>query len=164
MWLLATCIVAPASVVDRVVAVVGDQVVLSSDIALDRDLAPRDPAPVPFWRRRGAERRQVDAAILRAAAGDVALYQPSDEAARVRLERLRATFEDRAGWVAFLDGWGLDETSMMAVLRRRMVVEAYLQRNLQSPASDPEAWNAECTKLLADLAPRVRVRWVPEVE
>ncbi|MCB9675439.1 MAG: hypothetical protein H6737_10010 [Alphaproteobacteria bacterium] len=161
MWVLASAVVAPASVVDRVVAVVGDQVVLTSDVSLDRDLSGHDPSPLPFWERGEPEQRQIDAAILRAAAGDIALYQPTDESARARLERLRATFEDRADWVRFLEGWGLDEGSMLAVLKRRMVVEAYLKRNLQSAPSDTAAWNAECAKLLADLAPRVRVRRVP---
>ncbi len=162
-WCVPT---ASASVVDRVVAVVDTEVVLTSDIQLGSELSRRDPAPVPFWVRgpaaAGAEQRQIDAAILRAAAGDVALYEPPAEAIRARLESLRGTFETRADWTRFLERWGLDETSMAAVLKRRMVVEAYLQRNLQSDPTSRPTWNAECTVLLEELRPRVRVRRVPE--
>jgi hypothetical protein len=168
LWSASTSPHARASIVDRVVAVVDTELVLDSDIQLGSELSRRDPSPVPFWRRgparAGAEQRQVDAAILRAAAGDVALYEPDAEAIRARLEALRATFESRADWTAFLTRWGLDETTMAGVLRRRMVVEAYLQRNLQSDPASDATWNAECTVLLEDLKPRIRVRRVPAPE
>ena len=156
---------AEASVVDRVVAVVDTQVVLASDIELGSELSRIDPSPVPYWTRGpavgGAEQRQIDAAILRAAAGDVALYEPEQDAIRARMEALRGRFESRADWTAFLARWGLDESTMAGVLKRRMVVEAYLQRNLQSSPSAAPTWNAECTALLEELRPRVRVRRVP---
>lgn len=64
--------------------------------------------------------------------------------------------------MALLARWGLDERGMSSVLKRRLVVEAYLSRNLRTPAGDP-TWAAECDALVAQLRARVRVRAVPEV-
>ena len=161
MWLFAHLIVCQASVVDRVIAVVADQVVLATDLSLGADLAPIDPSPLPFWRTGVAEERQIDAAILRVAAGDIALYQPSQESVRLRLEGLRTRFTDRAEWTRFLNRWGLDESTMLAVLSRRMVVESYLQRNIQADPSNVDAWDIEYQSLMTELRPRVRVRRVP---
>jgi len=161
MWLFAHLLVCQASVVDRVVAVVADQVVLATDLSLGADLAPIDPSPLPFWRSGVDEEREIDAAILRVAAGDISLYQPSPDAVRLRLERLRARFADRAEWTRFLNRWGLEESTMLAVLSRRMVVESYLRRNIQADPANIDAWRAEYKALMTELRPRIRVRRVP---
>jgi hypothetical protein len=167
MWVVGLAGVALASVVDRVVAVVGTEVVLQSDLALDDDLEGLDPSPLPFWRRGTASSRQIDAAVLRTAAGDISLYQPTDAAVDERLQGLRLAVvgpgqDGERAWMALLARWGLDERGMSSVLKRRLVVEAYLSRNLRTPAGDP-TWAAECDALVAQLRARVRVRAVPEV-
>lgn len=168
MLCLAFASAAHAEVVDRLVAVVGAELVLASDIALDAELADVDPSTLPFWRRGQPDARQIAAAVIRTAAGDIGLYRPSEEAVRERVLAVRDAFvqrhvarEGRAeDWDAFLARWGLDEETFAPILRRRLIVEAYLARNLKSSVDDP-AWGAECDALVAQLTTRVRVRIAP---
>lgn len=161
--LLCLSSVARAEVVDRVLYVVEDQVVLQSDVALDKVLNRIDTSPSPFWTRPGvdAEQQVVDAAIIRELAGDISLYQPSDDAVRARVEAMRQKFPDRASWSSFLRGWGLDEGGLAALIRRRMVVERYLARTLRADPNDKAAWWASCNALLTEVRPRMRIRHVP---
>ena len=71
-----------------------------------------------------------------------------------------ARFLDRASWQYFLGGWGMDERSFRSVIRRRMVAERYLARNLRADPADPQQWWAAATALLEDVRGRVRVRRV----
>lgn len=160
---LALAPTARAEVVDRVLYVVEDQVVLLSDVQLDKVIGPLDPSPSPFWTRPdvSGEQRVVDAAILRELAGDVGLYQPSDESVRERVEAIRMRFADAATWTAFLEVWGFDEEALGAQVRRRMVVERYLARTLRADPTDTRAFQAACDTLLAEARPRVRIRYVP---
>jgi len=162
LLLLSLCGGARAEVVDRVLFVVEDQLVLLSDVELNAAINPLDESPSPFWSRPGADPAQqvVDAAILRHLAGNVALYQPSDDEVRERTEAIRARFLDRASWQYFLGGWGMDERSFRSVIRRRMVAERYLARNLRADPADPQQWWAAATALLEDVRGRVRVRRV----
>ncbi|MCA9566655.1 MAG: hypothetical protein KC656_02390 [Myxococcales bacterium] len=157
MWLLLA--IALAGRVDRVLAVIDERVVLESDVRLDEELSVFDLSPVPFWTTGTGEERQIAAAVLDVAAGDVALYRPADAAVRNRLEALRGAFADRDAWQAFLSRWGFEESDMLGVLRQRMRVEAYLRRNIKVSPMDP-AFTTATAALLDELAPRVRVRRV----
>lgn len=161
-WLLL--LPARAGVVDRVVAVVGDQVVLASEIRLEDELAHLDASPLPFWDpdRGTALERLLDAAAIRRSASALDLYEPPDEAVRDRLEALRGRFASRADWEEFLARWGLDEPGLLAVLRRRMIVERYLLRNLQLRPDEREAWLQAAEQLLMRLRARYEVRPIPE--
>ena len=151
---------ARAEVVDRVMWVVGDELVLASDLELDAVLTVLDPTP--FWTlpRQRPEERSVEAAMLRRLAGDLPLYTPREEEVRARVERVRDQFRDRAAWEDFLGGWGLDERALATALRRRIVVERYLARNLAAPPEDTERWQAACRELLDDVRDRLRIRYV----
>lgn len=153
---------ARAEVVDRVLYVVEDQVVLLSDVQIDRVIGPLDASPSPFWTRPfvEAEQRVVDAAILRELAGDVSLYQPSDGAVGERLDAMRARFADAPAWTTFLVSWGLSEESLAGLIRRRMVVERYLARTLRADPADTRAFHEATDLLLAEARPRVRIRRV----
>ncbi len=163
-WLLAAGLAAAAPV-DRVIAVIGDQsqeVVTASDVALEAALPPGTEA-APFWNpaHGDALERLVDATLIRIAAADVGLYQPPQDAVRARVEEVHASFPSDAAWQAFLDRWGLDEAELGAVLRRRLVVERFLARNLKADPADTDAWLAEMHTTLAALALRIPVRMVP---
>jgi hypothetical protein len=154
---------AMAQVVDRVVAVVGDrgdQLVTASDIALEEALAPLDSTELPFWNQRHGDalERLEDAAMVRVAASDVALYQPAPDAVRQRVAAIRDRFPNEAAWQAWLDRWGLDEDGLAAVLKRRMVVEKFLLRNLSRSPLDEAAWLAEMHEQLAALETRIPIR------
>jgi len=161
--LLYVSSVARAEVIDRVIYVVEDQVVLQSDVDFEKVIIPLDASPSPFWDRPGIDAEQivVDAAIIRELAGDIALYQPPDDAVRARVEAMRQRFPDRASWGAFLSGRGLDEDGLRALIRRRMVVERYLARTLRADPTDKAAWWASCNALLTEVRPRMRIRYVP---
>lgn len=125
----------PALVLDRMVLVIGDRIVTESELRLEAALRAR----VAWWgppRPPGADMLQVvaDAALVRILAGDTSLYAPSDEAVRARAGQLREEWGDPEGWQAFLAEHGLDELRLLALIRGRMVVERYLQRNLSLAA------------------------------
>jgi hypothetical protein len=162
LLLFSLCGGARAEVVDRVMYVVEDQLVLQSDVLLNAAINPLEASPSPFWSRPGADpaEQMVDAAILRHLAGNVALYQPGDDEVRTRTEAIRSRFLDRASWQYFLEGWGLDERSFRSVIRRRIVVERYLTRNLRADPANPEEWWAATDALFREVRPRVRVRRV----
>lgn len=162
--LLLAPALAGAEVIDRVVVVVGDQLVLASDIRLEAELSFLDESPLPFWDPGHDDplHRLVDAAVIRSSAGELALYEPPADAVRQRLEALRLKFRDRASWEEFLGRWGLDEPALLGVLRRRMVVERFLFRNLQLPPDDRVAWLAAADQLLTQLRERYRVREIPQ--
>lgn len=124
---------------DRVVAVVGDRLVLASDVALERALSEHDPRPFPIGERadRDALEVAIDAAIIRGLAGDVTVYQPTAAQVRERLDALRETWENPGEYVRFLSAFGLDEERLSGVLYARIVVERYVQRVvvLQSQAA-----------------------------
>lgn len=161
MWWLLALGLASAEVVDRVVAVVEGLPVLASEVRLEEAIAPIDPSPVPFWTSSSDfQRTSIDAVVLRYVAADVALYQPSRDALAERVRALREAFADQAGWSVFLAAHGLDESRIEVIVRRRMIVERFLLRNVQTDPADKGSWLAESAELIAQLRPRVRIRLV----
>jgi hypothetical protein len=162
--LLLSVSLAHAEVVDRVVVEVEDQLVMASDIRLEQVLGGLDDSPSPFWdlERTDALSRLVEAAVFRELAGDVALYQPLDSEVIDRVVVIRSRFPSDASWGAFLSFWGLDEIALARILRRRMIVERFLARNLQVPSTERERWWTECAALLEQVTKRFRVREIPQ--
>jgi len=165
LLLLTLLLSAPAhsGVVDRIVVVVEDELVLQSDIQLEQTLAARDAAVSPFWAsdNGSATTRLTDAALVRAMAGGVLLYQPRDEQIDARFNLFKSTFESDEAWHGFKALWGLDDDAIRRMLTRRMVVEAYLLRNLPEDPAKSEVWLAACRALLDQVRGRYRVRIVP---
>lgn len=152
-----------AQVVDRVVAEVGEQVLLESDIQLERELSRLDRSDFLLWRPTWApaEERVVQAAVLRELAGEASVFVPSDEAVAARLEALRLRFPSREAWEAFLAARGLRESSLRAVLRRRMIAERYVERTLSVSPSDEKGWASALTDVIASA--QVKVRWIQAI-
>lgn len=164
LLLLCTLRPAHAIVFDRVVAQVQQQLVLASEVALEDELTQHDPGALPFWSRSGPPLDVlVQATVLRVAAGDVGLYQPDEADVAARLEAVRRTFEARADWEGFLNRHGLDEVRLSRVLRRRLVAERFLRRNVQASLDTPDLWVAEARAMITQLESRVRIRYVPEL-
>ena len=164
MLLLLFAVPAWASPVDRVVAVVESELVLASEVRIEAELAPLDHSTSPFWDATRSQplERLIDAAVVRIAAADVALYQPPDEDIAARREAIHIQFTDRRSWEAFLQRHGLDEDGLEVVLRRRMVVERYLSRNVLIDLQDRAAWLGAAGQLLSALRERMRVRRIDE--
>jgi len=139
------------ALVDRIVAVVGDRLVLASDVAIENEIGARDVYTVAALaeRRKDASRWLVDMAIVRALAGDVRVYEPTRQDVADALDRFAATFGDAASYRGFLDRSGLSQERLQSLLTTRLVVERYIQRNVGLGLTDDElgerydAWIAE---------------------
>lgn len=159
MWLLWSAF-AQAAIVDRVIAIVGEDPVLASEVALEIELAAVDRAPIPLWTcERPPEQIAIDAALIRGLADEVALYQPAQEAVVARTLAIRDAFGSR--WEAFLVEHGLDLPALQVIVRRRMIVERFLLRALATDPADGDAWLAAYDEILGGLRDRVRVRVIP---
>jgi hypothetical protein len=160
-WFLLSMFAARAEVLDRVVAVVGDQPVLASEVAISVELALLDPGsrlPPP---RGDPTTWAIETVVVRSLAEDVKLYDPSPREVHERVDGLRATFADRESWGRFLARHGLDETRLEPMMRRQLVVERFLLRNVQADPDDRAAWNADAEALLAALRENAAPRMVP---
>ena len=125
---------ARAEQVDRTLYIVGDRLICASDVALERDILRIDPSPIPPLARPNdrypVEERLIDAAILRARAGDSAVYQPSSSEVQRRWERFQAGWSRVEDLSRFLTAWGLTDVQMQGMLYSRMVIERYVQRHV----------------------------------
>ncbi|MCB9688478.1 MAG: hypothetical protein H6735_25805 [Alphaproteobacteria bacterium] len=159
--LLFAVLTARAEIVDRVVAVVEDQPILQSEVRLEAALA-RVPSPVPGFRALHDDPLQlaIDQTVIRITAAEISLYQPTREQVADGVSAIRASFEDDQAFATFLEDHGLDEERLATVVRRRMIVDRFLLRNLLAPPSDAAAWATECQALLDTLRPRTRIRTV----
>ena len=150
--------------VDRIVAVVGDRLVLASDVAVENEIATRNVYTLAALaeRRKDAGRWLVDMAIVRALAGDVRVYEPTRQDVADALQRFTATFADATSYRQLLDRYGLSQERLQSLLTTRLVVERYIQRNVGLGLTDEELasrydeWIAERRQQVAirDIAER----------
>lgn len=161
LWLI---LCAHAELVDRIVAVVGDEIVLASEIALEEAISRADTPAVPFWSpdHKTPFERLTEAALIRHTAGDVAIYSPSGDEIQARIELIRRHFKDRGSWTLFLERWMLDDSSLRVIVRRRMIVERYLSRNISTKTQDRNQWLLSCEHTIDGLKTSVRVRIVSD--
>lgn len=154
---------ASAGVVDRVVFVVEEELVLASEVRLEAVITGVDVAPLPFWTRAHATptERLEKAALVRALTKGMVLYDPEPSEVQARLEAIQRRIGGPEAWRAFRQLWGLDDDAARRLVRRRMLVERYLSRNLTEDPGQPEDWLAACDALLDELRPRFRVREIP---
>jgi hypothetical protein len=165
-WLtfLGLALPAYAGVVDRVVVIVDDELVLASDMELEAVLSGLDRSPSPFWTRAHGtpQERLTEAAIVRILAAGVSLFDPPADEVAARVTRLRERLGDNQSWNIFLALWGLDDAAVARLIRRRMVVERYLARNIAEDPNDVEKWLSACHELLAEVRQRLTVREVAQ--
>jgi hypothetical protein len=164
LWLAAS---GPArgEPVDRILYVVDDRLVTSSDLVLEQVLSEHDPGPI--HRLRGPEPDLevilVDMAVVRALAGDVALYHPTERAVRERLESVRSSWVDPAGYQRFLATTGLDEPELSGILFSRMVVEQYLLRSLGTDSSSSSEAKDRYSDWIREKRRSAKIRAVEEL-
>jgi len=149
-------------VVDRVVLVVDEELVLASEIDLERQLSAIDRPPVPFWSPEHATpaARLEKAAILRLLAAGVALYDPLPAEIDARITVLQEGAGGAEAWSSLQQRWGLDARATAALVKRRMVVERYLLRNLTEDPTRATEWVAAADALLSEVRPRFRIRQI----
>ncbi len=158
----ALILVAHASIVDRIEAVVGQRIVTASDIAFESEFDPHDQSPVPTLERPdyGLRERLVDFAAIRSLAGDIEVFRPSPTEVMDRWERFRATWDPPETYTAFLRRWGMDDDALRGFLYSRLVVERYVTRNLAvRSARDLDATIDPYPAWTAELRARTRIRF-----
>ncbi len=155
--------IALAAPADRVVAVVEEELVLATELDLNAAMAIHDPQALVLWSdpARSDSERLIDAAVLRAAAGDVSVYTPSDLDVSERVASIRATFDSTAAADAFFARWGLSDSALDQWAQRRLVVERFALRNIRVPPAD-DAWRGELDTLLTTLRAGSRIRTIRE--
>ncbi len=148
-------------VVDRIVAVVGERLVLQSEVELEEVLGPLEGSSVVLLMGDSADPLQVviDRAIIRGLAGTAAIYIPTDADIRARVAQIRANFPDDAGWERFLQRHGLEGDRLTSMLYSRLVVDRYILRNVQS-ASNPTTYS----EWIAQHRARIPIRMVPRIQ
>lgn len=121
-------------IADRIVAVVGDRLVLASDVALEAALAPFERTPVARLMNASTDPQQaaIDRAIVRGLAGNAAIYVPTDDEILTRERQLRAAFSDETGWMLFRQTHGLQNERLQSHLYSRLVVDRYILRNVKT--------------------------------
>jgi len=160
LLVLLLALPARAGVVDRVVVVVEEEIILASDVRIERMLTGLDPAVLPFWSLDHAtsQERLVMAALVRSLAAGVLLYEPEPGAVAARVGAIRARLGP--SWQDWQRLTGLDDEAVVRLVRRRMVVEAYLSRNVLEDPADRERWLQACHELLDEVRGRFTVRFV----
>jgi hypothetical protein len=163
LLLLLRIVTAHAGVVDRIIIVVDEELVLASDERIEAVITGLDAAPLPFWTRGHATplERLEKAAMVRSLAAGVAVYEPDPAEVAARLAALQTRVGGPEAWAAFQRLWGLDDRAALRLVRRRMVVERYLSRNLTEDPARRDEWLAACDALLEELRPRFRIRHIP---
>jgi len=148
--------------IDHIALVVGERVVLGSDLAVEERLAQMDPIPIPALQRRRAASREewlIDAAVIRGLAGSTSVYTPSPADVALRVERVRAQMPDEGAWFVFLATAGLTADTFASLIYTRLVVERYVQRNagVLALGDGPEADEAYAA-WVSGLRARVAIR------
>src|SRR3954463_1411901 len=125
---------ARAEVIDRVLAVVGGQLITLSDVTAARDLrlGPPEQKPGPI---RAILSKLIDRELVLAEVERYAPPEPTAEAVDVEVRRVRARFESSAAFESALARSGIDEKHLRETLRQDLRIRAYLDQRF-SAASD----------------------------
>lgn len=164
-WLLFSLALGGTS--DRILYAVGDRLVTVSDREFETELARFDPGMPPPFRDPDypIDARLVDMAVVRALAGDGAVYQPRPAELRARWERVRDAWPSQDAYAAFLSRWGIDDERLQAMLYSRMVVEKYVYRNVglavAASGGGDEAYRDAYQRWILDQRARAVVRVAP---
>ncbi len=160
---------APASPerIDRVIVVVGTEVITASDLQLSIALDERDTPPIGLDSALAEDslERLIDRAILRGLAGKVGVYQPYEADVRSRLDALKTTWADISDYKRFLMLNGLNEARLLKRISQRMITERYIRRNLPNlDRAEAGTEKEEAQAWMGKLRGSVTIRYVHKAE
>jgi len=129
--LLAGTAVASAETIDRVLAVVGGQLITLSDVTAARDLglqsAEGSADPV-----RGILSKLIDRELIVAEVDRYAPPEPTADAIDREVERIRTRLASAEAFAATLERSGVDETHLREIVRQDLRIRAYLDQRFAS--------------------------------
>lgn len=122
-----------AETLDRVLAVVGTELITLTDVSAARDfglvIVPRD-APDPI---RTALSQLIDRELMLAEVDRYAPPEPTADAVSESLRIVRARFPDDPAYQAALARSGIDESRLRDILRQNLRISAYLNQRFIVP-------------------------------
>jgi hypothetical protein len=146
--------------------VVGDRLILESEVELEEQVRAKFPAlspPVP----PGTSTLQVlaDAAIVRGLAGNTELYRPTTDQVRARQEAIRLSFGDPNDWSQFISAFGLNDERFASFVTGRLIVERYIQRNvaLAGRGETEQQFSDRYSNWIVEQRKRVAIRLVSPI-
>jgi hypothetical protein len=120
-----------AEVIDRVLAVVGGQLIMLTDVIAARDLqlVPVDAGPDAT---RAILTRLIDRELVLAEVDRYAPPEPTADAVDAEVARVRARFESTAAFETGLARSGFDEQHLRETLRQDLRIRAYLEQRFSA--------------------------------
>ncbi|GEM_PF-7118545 len=142
--LLALAVPAQAELVDRIVSVVGDDVVTLTELGRETELSARDVSPLPpFEDQEDVLGLYEDYRVILAQLADASFYRPERRVLDARLQSFRDSFVPSSEYLAFKERWGASEATLETLFSNRLVAEAYIAREVglrvKRGAGEPES-------------------------
>jgi len=136
--LLGCATAARAEIIDRVLAVVGGQLITLTDVTAARDLrlVPPETAPDTI---RPVLTRLIDRELVLAEVERYAPPEPTTEAVDTEVRRVRARFESADAFDAALVRSGIDEQHLRETLRQDLRIRAYLDQRFSAASERRDA-------------------------
>src|SRR5438552_3692821 len=124
---LVSIAVVRADTIERVLAVVGGQIITLSDVAAARDLRleTTDGAPDPV---RAVLSKLIDRELILAEVERYAPPEPAAAAVENELAKVRARFATAEEIEAVLSRSGIDENQLRDILRQNLRIRAYMDQ------------------------------------
>jgi hypothetical protein len=135
---LLGCAVVSAETIDRVLAVVGGQLITLSDVTAARDLGLQsaDGTPDPI---RAVLVKLIDRELILAEVDRYAPPEPSTDAVDREVQRVRERFPSQAALDAALARSGIDQRHLREMLRDDLRIRTYLDQRFATAADRREA-------------------------
>lgn len=142
---------AQSEIIDRVLAVVGGEVITQSDVdgAMALGLVP---AAGRKDQRGAALERLIERALMLTEARRYAPPEPDAASVEQGLQAIRQRFSAAAAWTQTLAMYGMDEARLREFVRDDLRIQAYLNERFASP--EPERRNAMIADWLTGLRRR----------
>jgi hypothetical protein len=123
-----------AQVLDRLVAIVGEQAITLSDVRAARTMSLVAPTLNAELTDEAIVAKLVERELMRAEVDRFGMPQPPADVLDARVQAVRAKFMSSAAWTAALDACGLSESRFRAWLADDWRIDQYLQQRFDAAA------------------------------